>query len=176
SAVMSAMMSRAPDKDLVGENWREIWKNRLTNQPLLSATWLQHKEYDSYWKHGSICEDWSAIRCPVYLIGGWADGYTNTIPRMLQFLQCERKGLVGPWAHKYPHFGKPGPQIGFLHEALRWWDKWLKGIETGIMNEPMYRVWMQYSIRPAPFYETRPGRWVAEEKWPCENIHMDQLF
>ncbi|KTD53833.1 Cocaine esterase [Legionella santicrucis] len=176
SATMSAMMSRPPDKDLLGENWRQTWLNRLEHQTLLASTWLQHPQYDSYWKQGSICEDWSAIQCPVYLIGGWADGYTNTIPRMLESLQSPRKGLIGPWAHKYPHFGKPGPQIGFLNEALRWWDKWLKGIETGIMDEPMYRVWMQDSILPAPYYETRPGRWVAENQWPSNNIQAKQLF
>ncbi len=176
SAIMSAMMSRAPDKKLLGDNWKKIWLDRLTHQVLLSTTWLQHKEYDAFWKHGSICEDWSAIQCPVYLIGGWADGYTNTIPRMLQFLQAPRKGLIGPWAHKYPHFGKPGPQIGFLTEALRWWDKWLKGIETGIMAEPMYRVWMQNSILPAPYYEMRPGRWIAEETWPSDRLRLEKFF
>src|SRR6185503_6456308 len=61
SAIMSAIMSKAPDKKLLGDNWKKIWLDRLTNQTLLSSTWLQHKEYDAYWKHGSICEDWSAI-------------------------------------------------------------------------------------------------------------------
>lgn len=176
SSTMLAMMSRSPDKALLGEDWQQTWLNRLNHQPLLATTWLQHKNNDAYWKHGSICEDWSAIECPVYLVGGWADGYTRTIPRMLENLQCPRKGLIGPWAHKYPHFGKPGPQIGFLQEMLRWWDKWLKGIDTGIMQEPMYRVWMQDSILPAPYYKTRPGRWVAEAQWPSEHIQIDRLY
>ncbi|OGT45276.1 MAG: peptidase S15 [Gammaproteobacteria bacterium RIFCSPHIGHO2_12_FULL_41_20] len=176
SAVMLALMSRPPDKALLGEHWREVWLNRLKHQTLLATTWFQHPTYDAYWKHGSICEDWSAIQCPVYLIGGWADGYSNTIPRMLESLQCPRKGLIGPWAHTFPHYGEPGPQIGFLQEALRWWDKWLKGIETGIMQEPMYRVWMQNSLLPSSSYTTRPGRWVAEEQWPSKHIHEQHLF
>jgi putative CocE/NonD family hydrolase len=176
STVMLAMMSRAPNKAFSGEQWRDVWLNRLNHQPFLAATWLQHQHRDAYWQHGSICEDWSAITCPVYLIGGWADGYSNTIPRMLANLQCPRKGLVGPWAHQYPHFAKPGPQIGFLQEALRWWNKWLKGIETGIMDEPMYRVWMQESVSPQPFYEYRPGRWVSEKKWPSQFIQNEDLF
>src|ERR1700756_3016974 len=94
---------------------------------------------------------------------------------MLEHLQCPRKGLIGPWAHKYPHFAKPGPQIGFLQEALRWWDKWLKGIETGIMDEPMLRAWMQESVRPAPKYAERPGRWVAETAWPGPTIAPRRL-
>jgi len=163
-------MSRTPDKALLGDAWRDVWLKRLNHQPLLVAHWLRHQRRDELWKHGSICEDWSAITCPVYLVGGWADGYSNTIPRMLAHLQCPKKGLIGLWAHKYPHFAKPGPQIGFLQESLRWWDKWLKGIETGIMDEPQYRVWMEEPERPLAYYDTLPGRWVAEPQWPSPNI------
>ncbi len=176
SSVMLAYMSRTPDKALLGDAWREVWLNRLKHQPLLVANWLKHQRRDAFWKHASICEDWGAITCPVYLVGGWADGYSNTIPRMLEHLKCPAKGLTGPWAHKYPHFAKPGPRIGFLQEALRWWDKWLKGIETGIMDEPQYRVWLEEPVPPQPFYETRPGRWVAEPSWPSPNIKARILF
>jgi uncharacterized protein len=175
SSVMFAYMARSPDKALLGERWREVWLNRLNHEPLLIANWLKHQRRDAFWKHGSISEDWSAITCPVYLVGGWADGYSNTIPRMLSHLQCPKKGLIGPWAHKYPHFAKPGPRIGFLQEALRWWDKWLKGIETGIMDEPQYRVWMEEPMPPRAFYEERPGRWVAEPSWPSPNIESKSL-
>src|SRR5207342_1876605 len=88
------------------------------------------------------------------------------IPRMLSGLKAPRKGLIGPWGHAYPHVARPGPAIGFLQEALRWWDHWLKGIDTGIMDEPMLRVWMQESVPPATTYRERPGRWVAEPAWP----------
>jgi predicted acyl esterase len=117
-----------------------------------------------------VCEDFDAIRCPVYAVGGWADGYSNAIPRLLAGLKVPSKGLIGPWAHKYPHFATPGPQIGFLQECLRWWDQWLKGIDTGIMDEPAYRVWMQASVPPRSSYDERPGRWVAEPAWPSPAI------
>ncbi|HKI19500.1 MAG TPA: CocE/NonD family hydrolase, partial [Isosphaeraceae bacterium] len=175
SSVMFAYMARTPDKALLGERWRDVWLNRLNNEPLLIANWLKHQRRDAFWKHGSICEDWAAITCPVYLVGGWADGYSNTIPRMLAHLKCAKKGLIGPWAHKYPHFAKPGPRIGFLQEALRWWDKWLKGIETGIMDEPQYRVWMEEPMPPRAYYEERPGRWVAEPSWPSPNVKTKSL-
>jgi hypothetical protein len=170
ASVMFAYMARTPDKALIGDAWKETWLNRLKHEPLLVANWLKHQRRDAFWKHGSICEDYSAITCPVYLISGWADGYSNTVPRMLANLKCPKKGLVGPWAHKYPHFGKPGPQIGFLQDSLRWWDKWLKGIETGIMDEPEYRVWMQEPKAPASFFTERAGRWVSEPSWPSPNI------
>ena len=99
-------------------------------------------------------------------MGGWADGYTNTVMRLLEHLPGPRKGLIGPWGHAYPHNAGPGPAIGFLQEALRWWDHWLKGIDTGIMDEPMLRTWMQESEPPRAKYEDRAGRWVVEPVWP----------
>ncbi len=155
-----------PDPEIVGDRWRDMWRERLEHAVLFPALWLQHPWRDDYWKHGSVCEDFSQIRCPVYAIGGWADAYSNAIPRLLAGLAVPRKGLVGPWAHAFPHDGVPGPTIGFLQEALRWWDQWLRKIDTGIMNEPMLRVWMQESAMPQGFYEERPGRWIAESAWP----------
>ena len=123
----------------------------------MAATWLAHQRRDDYWKQGSVCEDYVAITAAVYAVGGWADGYSNAIPRLLAGLPGPKKGLIGPWAHAYPHAAQPGPQIGFLQEALRWWDHWLKGIDTGIMDEPVLRAWMQESVRPATTYAERPG-------------------
>ena len=159
-----------PDPDLVGERWREMWLERLDGSGLWLSQWLAHQRRDDYWKHGSVCEDYSAIQCPVYAVSGWADGYCNAVFRVLERLSVPRKGLVGPWAHKYPHLGVPGPAIGFLQESLRWWDHWLKGIDTGIMDEPMVRVWMQESVPPSARYDERPGRWIAEPSWPSPNI------
>jgi predicted acyl esterase len=68
--------------------------------------------------------------------------------------------------HKYPHFAVPEPRIGFLQEALRWWDKWLKGIETGVENDPAYSVYLMDGVRPKTWYESRAGRWINEHDWP----------
>ena len=87
-----------------------------------------------------------------------------------------RKGLIGPWAHGYPHFALPGPQIGFLQEMLRWWDYWLKGIDTGVMDEPILRAWMTESVKPASHHDTLPGRWIAELSWPPPGITPRRLF
>jgi predicted acyl esterase len=103
-------------------------------------------------------------------VGGWADGYSNAIFRMLAAMKCPRLGLIGPWGHKYPHNGMPGPAIGFLQEAKRWWDHWLKGIDTGIMREPMLRAWVQESVPPAAHYDVRPGYWVGETAWPGPTV------
>jgi uncharacterized protein len=169
-SVLMSYNAYPPDPELVGGRWRAMWRDRLEHVTFFPALWLEHPRRDDYWKHGSVCENFSAINCPVYAIGGWADAYSNAIPRLLAGLEIPRKGLIGPWAHLYPHDGVPDPAIGFLQEALRWWDHWLKGVDTGIMAEPTLRVWMQESVPPKPFYNHRPGRWVAENQWPSPRI------
>jgi predicted acyl esterase len=169
-------MCLPPDPMLVGDRWRAMWLERLENVPLFFEPWLQHQRRDAYWKHGSVCEDYAAIQCPVYAIGGWTDGYKNAIPRLLERLTVPRKGLIGPWAHGYPHLARPGPQIGFLQEMLRWCDYWLKDIDTGVMQEPMLRAWMTDSAKPASHHDELPGRWIAEPSWPSPGITSQRLF
>ncbi len=170
SAIMFANNSCPPDPELVGERWREMWHQRLEDSGLWLDTWLQHQERDDYWRHGSVCEDYAAIRCPVFAVSGWADGYSNAVFRLLANLEVPCKGLIGPWSHRYPHLARTEPRIGFLQESLRWWDHWLKGMPTGVMDEPPLRVWMQEALHPATRYDARPGRWVAEPRWPSDTI------
>jgi hypothetical protein len=170
ASTMFAHNSRPPDPAVVGARWREMWLARLRGSGLWIDTWLRHQRRDAYWRHGSVCEDFAAIQCAVLAVGGWADGYSNAIPRLVEGLTGPRHGLIGQWAHRYPHMALPGPPVGFLQLALRWWDTWLKGRETGCADEPLLRVWMQESVRPAPQYPTRPGRWVAERAWPSPRI------
>ncbi len=169
-STMFSLNAAPPDPLIAGGNWRELWMKRLNESGLWIEEWLRHQRRDEFYKHGSVCENYDAIQCPVLAVGGWADGYSNAVFRLLANLKCPRKGLVGPWAHKFPHFARPGPQIGFLQEALRWWDKWLKGIETGVMDEPMLRAWIEDPIGPAPYNPEKPGRWVAESRWPPERM------
>jgi len=176
AAFFFGSMCLPPDPELVGDAWRTMWLQRLENVPLFFERWLQHQRRDTYWKHGSVCENYEAIQCPVYAVGGWTDAYKNAIPRLLERLKVPRKGLIGPWAHGYPHFALPGPQIGLLQEMLRWWDHWLKGIDTGVMDEPMLRAWMTESVKPASHHDILPGRWISEHSWPSPTIVQRRLF
>ncbi|MGH2859805.1 MAG: CocE/NonD family hydrolase, partial [Solirubrobacteraceae bacterium] len=166
ASVMMAFNARPPDPAIVGARWREIWQARLEGNVDLAALWLGHQSRDAYWRHGSICEDYAAIQCPVFMVGGWADAYVDAIFRMLQHLTVPRRAVIGPWGHQWPHAGRPGPAIGFLQEAVRWWDHWLKGVPNGAMDGPMLCAWMQEAVPPKPSYVVRPGRWVAESSWP----------
>ena len=170
ASVMFSENTLPPDPRHNPESWRDTWHARLRGSGLWFKEWLSHQRRDAFWKHGSVCEDYSKIQVPVYAISGWADGYCNSVFRLVEHLSGPRKGLVGPWAHLYPHYGAPGPAIGFLQECLRWWDRWLKGRETGIMDEPMLRLYMQDSAPPRSSYAEREGRWIAEPSWPSPNI------
>ncbi|MEL6236412.1 MAG: CocE/NonD family hydrolase, partial [Pseudomonadota bacterium] len=164
-ATAFAVANTPPDPAIVGARWRAIWADRLEGNGLWLLDWFRHQRRDEFYAHGSVCEAYGDIEVPVYMVGGWADGYTNAVFRMLDHLPGPKKGLVGPWGHKYPHFALPGPQIGFLQECLRWWDQHLKGIETGIMDEPQLTVWLQEPAAPASFYQSRARRWVTRAAW-----------
>ncbi|MGX9120789.1 CocE/NonD family hydrolase [Mesorhizobium sp. BHbsci] len=168
--VYPALCARPPDPAIVGDRWREMWMQRLHNMDYFTMNGLVHQHRDEYFKQGSISEDYSAIECAVYAVGGWMDPWARpSVPRTLANLKCARKGLLGPWAHYYPNYGDPGPAIDWLTESLRWWDHWLKDLDTGIMDEPMYRVWMQQEPTMRGIHQS-PGRWVAEESWPSPRI------
>nr|WP_174257615.1 CocE/NonD family hydrolase [Phytoactinopolyspora alkaliphila] len=172
ASTMFAYTSCPPDPAVVGDEWRDMWHQRLDGSGLWLEDWLRHQRRDGFWQHGSVCEDYDAVQCPVYAVSGWADGYSNAVLRMLENLSAPRKGLIGPWSHKYPHTGQPGPAIGFLQECVRWWDHWLKGADNGVMDEPALRIWMQESVPPSTAYEERPGRWVGEWEWPSPKIDL----
>jgi predicted acyl esterase len=175
SATMMAGNDLPPDPEIVGESWRAMWEARLARQRPWIVDWLRHQRRDDYWKQGSVCEDFGAIGVPVYAVSGWADNYSESVARLLAGLSVPRLGLVGPWAHSYPHDVTVEPAIGWLQEVLRWCDHWMKGRDTGIMDEPMYRVWMQDSLPPATCYRVRPGRWVGEDVWPSPRIEARRM-
>ena len=164
------------DPAIMGEAWRDNWMERLADVPCPVETWLEHQHRDAYWKHGSVNENYDDIEIPVFAVGGWLDGYSNAIFRLLANLKGPRLGLVGAHAHQWGHAARePGPAIGFLQESLRWWDYWLKDEETGIMDEPMLRVLMQEDLPARPWYQTCPGRWVGETSWPSPRTMNSSL-
>ncbi len=160
SSYMLAYNSRPADPALVGDGWRAQWLERLQHIEPGLATWLRHQTRDDFWKHGSICEDWDAIQCPVLIIGGWGDGYKNAPSVALESLAVPVKAIMGPWIHKYPHFAWPHPRMDFLGEAIRWWDRWLKDVPNGAEDLPPYRAYITEGVRPSHERLHDPGRWV----------------
>ena len=176
AATMLSFCSRPPDPEIVGSAWRDIWLNRLEQQPYLVEQWLKHQHRDDYWKHGSVCENYDAIKAAVLAIGGYADAYVNAVPYLMENLKAPCRGVIGPWPHRYPHLATPGPAIGFLQECLRWWDHWLKGVDSGIMGEPLYRAFCQVGSQPDPHTKIKTGYWISENTWPSPNIFHKKYF
>ncbi|MGW3105505.1 CocE/NonD family hydrolase [Streptomyces sp. NPDC001100] len=172
AATMLAFVARPPDPEYAGLVWRDMWLKRLERIDPFIHTWLAHQLRDDYWRHGSVCEDYGAIGAAVLAVGGWHDPYRDTVLRLVEHLPPDRvRGLIGPWSHQYPDRGlPPGPAIGFLQETLRWWDHWLKGEDTGVMEEPPLRAYVSDSHPPATAYDTLPGRWVGEPTWPSPHV------
>jgi len=175
SQQMLAYSSRPPDPALAGDGWSEAWLARLREMPLLAANWLRHQRRDAFWEHGSVCEDYGAIKAAVLAVGGWYDCYTNTVPRLLAGLTAPAKGIIGPWEHRYPHMAKVTPNIDFLNQAVRWWDHWLKGLDNGVAEDPALRAFLMEAAPASERNGPRDGRWVAEPVWPSPGIEQQTL-
>ncbi len=175
ACAMYAYAVLPPDPELVGERWRQMWQGRLRHYRFPFRIWGGHQRRDAYWRQASVIEDYSAIKCAVFAVGGWEDGYSNAVPRLCQHIKGPVKGWVGPWGHTYPHNGLPGPAAGFLQEALRWWDQWLKDKDTGVTKDPKIIAWMNDSYAPDPCAMERPGRWIAENAWPSPRIATETV-
>ncbi len=165
-----------PDPDIVGDRWREMWLERLHATPPVLAQWLAHQRYDEFWQHGSVAVDYSRIKCPVYAVGGQIDSYRDFLPRLLGNLRVPRKGLMGPWGHRYPQLADAGPGLDWVAEEVRWWTQWLLGVDTGIMDEPMLRVFLEERTAAEVWPKDVPGRWVSEPSWPSPRIASRTFF
>jgi uncharacterized protein len=168
-------MAAPPDPGVTGANWESLWRQRLEATPAILKTWSSHQRYDSYWKRGSIATDYAAIQCPVYVVDGWGDPYENIIGELLANLKVPRKGLIGPWGHIFPNLATP-LGLDWSYEEVRWWQQWLEGASTGIMDEPMLRVYMMAKADSEAFPAEVPGRWVAEQVWPSHRIASSSLY
>src|SRR6266536_1059168 len=83
STTMLAYQARPPDPAVVGERWRKLWHERLAAIRPFGHEWMAHQRLDEFWRHGSVAVDPDAIRCPVYMVGGWADPYRGAVLHML---------------------------------------------------------------------------------------------
>ena len=109
------------------------------------------------------------------LIGGWLDGYRDAIPRLLQHVRAPVKAIVGPWNHDHPDTSEPGPRIAWRGEAIRWWDRWLKGRRNGAEEGPKLAAYVRHWHPPDPRLREVPGEWRLEEGWPPRRLREETL-
>jgi len=136
--------------------------------------YLRHQRDGVFWKTPVAPLD--AVQIPIFLVGGFLDGYRDSIPRMLEHVRAPVKAIIGPWNHTFPHDAVPGPAIEWRDQAVRWWDHWLKGKQSGIMDEPRIAVYMRHWHPPGLELKEIPGDWRGEESWPPRGLEYRTYY
>jgi uncharacterized protein len=139
-----------------------------------SLEYLRHQRDGAFWR--SPVRPLSEIKVPCFLIGGLVDGYRDSIPRMLERVKAPVRALLGPWNHSYPNDADFGPRIEWREDAVRWWDYWLKGKDTGVLQDPKVVIYLRHWFPPDPNLESVPGEWRAESSWPPQGTTRSVLY
>ncbi len=161
----------APDFTL-DEEWA---KNRFDITPSV-YTYMREQRDGPFWDRASARGQYEKMRIPGYHIGGWYDGYRNSLPRMLEHVDAPVKAMIGPWDHYFPHDAWPEPQVEWRREAVRWFDQWLQQKDTGILEEPAFAVYVRDYHAPDPALTTVPGHWRWEDGWPLARVRHEEWF
>ena len=152
----------------------DYFQNRFNSYPWF-FTYLKNQQDGEFWRKNSLRWNYQKIRIPAYLIGGLLDGYKDSVPRMLENMKVPIKAVIGPWVHAWPDNGLPGPNYEWRHDAVRWWDHWLKGRDTGIMQDPRFTVFVREGHGPNIQLEMTPGRWVCAD-WPLKDTVWQRYY
>jgi uncharacterized protein len=153
-----------------GAGWIEEWRDRLDRTPVWLFEWLRQQHDGPYWRQGSLAPDYEAIDAAIFSIGGWMDEYVDAAVRMQEHCRAPRRTLVGNWVHAFPDDGYPGPNLDWLHECVRFFDRWLKGVDNGLDDEPAVVLFRHEYAPPEPFPAAWPGEWLAFDAWPPPGV------
>jgi putative CocE/NonD family hydrolase len=141
------------------------------------ALYLKHQRDGEFWRRASLAPDhYAEYKVPTFMIGGFIDGYRDSIPRFLENVKAPLKALLGPWNHSWPNDADPGPSVEWRGDAVRWWDYWLKGEQNGVMDEPRFEVYMRHWYPPDTNLATVPGDWRAENGFPAANTRTEKFY
>ncbi|MGA0266451.1 MAG: CocE/NonD family hydrolase [Lysobacterales bacterium] len=97
----------------------------------------------------------------IYHWAGWWDTYCKGQILAFNHLSNPQKLHIGPYFHT-EHFG-----IDIYHEAVRWFDHWLKGRDNGISREPAVRYFIAG--------EDPAAGWRQSNHWPPPGIENSVL-
>jgi hypothetical protein len=136
-----------------------------------------HSSYDANWQRLDLETRFPIVNVPIYHFGGWHDIFTaGTINGFVgvqhggaEGARGKQKLLVGPWTHGNWLQRQQGELVfpsnstfNDFAEALRWFDYWLLGRETGIMSEPPVKYYMMGAIETG----ASGNEWRTAEDWP----------
>ncbi len=159
------------------------WDDKLWHLPLKTLDsaighhlphfrdWIAHPDYDDYWREFDVEARVGELDVPAYNIAGWYDvflrGNLVSFTGMRESARSDRarngqKLIIGPW----PHTAQFKPQLGELDFGpdstidldqlhLRWFDHWLKGVDSGLLDEAPVRLFVMGE-----------NRWRNEQEWP----------
>ena len=165
AGVMLMFNSLPPDPMQFDGDWRAEWKRRLTaNEPFITR-WLAHPAHDDYWQDRAADLSRSS-ELPLLLYAGLADKYAISVLHIAEQWRGPVRTVIGAWEHSPPDRALRGPVIGFRREALRWWDKYLKGIETHVADEAPLRLWLAAPDRQGNLED---GNWI-NSAWPMDDV------
>jgi predicted acyl esterase len=174
---MAAMNALPPVPSLVGDEWVESWRTRVDDLEPWVLRWLEEQRDSPYWRHGSLRPGYDRIECATMLVGGWADGYRNNTFRTVEALAAAgvpHRLLLGPWSHMSTANSLPGPHIDLVPVMARWWDRWLRGIDNGIDDEPTLTWYQQHSTPPGAARRQVEGEWRSAPAWPLHGAAVDE--
>lgn len=122
--------------------------------------WLEHPTNDDYWRR--IRHDVEGTSVPVFQQCGWYDAYAGATMRTFGRLDAPQRVLMGPWTHEEEvdrslgdlDFG-PEAERFVRDDELRWYDHWLRELDTGLLEEP-----------PLSLFVMGAGEWRREHEWP----------
>lgn len=140
------------------------FRDRFDQEPWL-FTWLRQQQDGDFWRKESIGFQ-APLEVPVYLIGGLLDGYRDFVLEVSRTAKAPVIAEIGPWNHAWPEYGQPGPNYEWRQRALRWWDYWLKDIDTGVLQEPNWMVFMRTGHPPSTHLTEVPGYWRCDNQGP----------
>jgi predicted acyl esterase len=144
------------------------------NSPPWSLVFMKHQRDGVFWR--SPVRPIETLQIPTFLIGGLQDGYRDSIPRMLDKVKAPLKAWIGPWNHGFPNDSDYGPLFEWRDQAVRWFDYWLKGRDTGVLGDPKVIVYQQHWHAPESQPQDVPGEWRAENSWPPAGASTTVLY
>ncbi len=173
------MNAMPPRPSFRGPGWRDEWRERLEQTPPWLFAWVREQLDGPYWRRGSLAPDYEAIECAVFQIAGWTDAYVDPAFRIQErCVNAARRTLVGNWVHSFPDDAYPGPNLDWMHEFVRFFDRYLKDVDNGWEHEPALtwfeREWAQPGAVPEGVAgPLAGGRRVsgarAPRRWSCSS-------
>jgi uncharacterized protein len=136
-----------------GARWEERWRERLEATPVWLFEWARQQRDGPYWRQGSLAPDYGRIEAAIRM-------------QAKCVAAAGKRTIVGPWVHGLPDHAYPAPNIDWLREMVRWFDRWLKDEPNGADVEPALTWFHRDPTPPERFPERLNGEWRATNAWP----------